>query len=129
MDEVTPLHYACGGGHLPIIEYLISKGADIKYPDYFGDYGIHYAIQYDHLPVVQYLIEKQNVDIEIKGQYERTPLHNACMYLSIADYLISHGANIESKDEYGNTPLSYASDYWKTYIVKYLVSCGADKKF
>ena len=26
----TPLHYACENDHLPIVEYLISKGANIN---------------------------------------------------------------------------------------------------
>ena len=65
------------------------------------------------LPIVRYLIEKQNVDIDIKGNYEYTPLHYAVQecHLPIVEYLISKGANIEAKDEGGWSPLHYAS-YW-----------------
>ena len=67
----TPLHCSCEKGYLPIVEYLISKGANIEATDENGDYGIHYASKYAYLPIVQYLIEKQNVNIRI-------PLHFAC---------------------------------------------------
>ena len=104
--ERPPLHCACFHGHLPIVEYLISKGANVKAKDEFGDYIIHYACLYEHLPIVQYLIEQQNVDIDIKGYHEKTPLHYACEmgHLAIAEYLISKGANVHLKDGGGNTP-------------------------
>ena len=65
-----------------------------------------------YLPIVQYLIEQQNVDINIKGFKEKTPLHYACLngHIPIAEYLISKGANIEAKDEDGNSPYDCASN-------------------
>ena len=42
------------------------------------------------------------------------------------DYLISNEANINVKDEYGNTLLHYASLYGRSKIVKYLINKGAD---
>ena len=44
----------------------------------------------------------------------------------MVDYLISNGANTNVKDEYGNTPLHYASLYGKSKVVKYLINKGAD---
>ena len=65
-----------------------------KLPDIFE------SIQKGKLIEVQYLIEKQDIDIDIKGEYERTPLHYACEkgHLQIVEYLISKGANINAKD-------------------------------
>ena len=103
----TPLHLACLEGHHNIAEYLISKGANINAKDTIGDYAIHYASKGGHLPIVQYFIEQQNVDIDIKGSNEMTPLHLACLrgHLQIVQYLISKGANIEAKDQFGVNPL------------------------
>ena len=46
--------------------------------------------------------------------------------LKTIEYLISHGANIESKDKYGFTPLHIASIHNYLPIVEYLVSHGAN---
>ena len=62
------LHNECEDGHLPIVEYLISKGVNINVKDERGDYAIHYASRNGYLTIVQYLIEKQNIDIDIKGK-------------------------------------------------------------
>ena len=75
------------------------------------------------------LIEKQNVDTDIKGHWEKTPLHYACWkgHLPIVEYLISKGADIEAEDMDEATPLHYASEGSKADIVKYLISLGANK--
>ena len=100
--ERTPLHYACEEGHLTIVEYLISKGANINAKDENGDYVIHYASKEGLLPIVQNLIEQQNIDIDIKGYKEKTPLQYACEegHLPIVEYLISKGANINVTDTF-----------------------------
>ncbi len=41
-------------------------------------------------------------------------------------YLLDHQANINAKDEYGWTPLHYASSYNYTKICKLLLDYGAD---
>ena len=126
----TPLSFACFMGHLQIAEYLISKGANIHAKDDLGNYVIHEASSGGLLSIVQYLIEKQNVDKDIKGYDDETPLHCACKggHLSIVEYLISKGANIEAKtDLLGQTPLHIASSNGRTPIVKYLISKGANK--
>ena len=77
------------------------------------------------------LIEKQNVDINIKDNDEKTPLHFACQEgnFPVVEYLISKGANIEAKDGRGQTPLHYASftTHCDIGIVRYLISKGANK--
>ena len=120
----TPLHYACEEGHLQVVEYLISKGANIDEADYIGNSLIHLASKGGLLSIVQYLIEKQNVDKDIKGIDEKTPLHYACEngFLPIVEYLITKGANIEAKDNNGKTPLDLASNEGRIDVVKYLGS-------
>ena len=128
--EKTPLHYACQNGHLPIVEYLISNGSDANTKYTFGDYAIHFACENGHLAIVRYLIEKQNVDKDIEGDYNRAPLHYACRegHFPIVEYLVSKGANIEAKDTFsGATPLHTAVLYDQTDIVTFLVSKGANK--
>ena len=123
----TPLHYGCLGGHIPIVEYLISKGANIETKDDDGTSLIHFASMGGILSVVQNLIEKLTVDINIKDNYEKTPLHYACEngHLQNVEYLYSKGADMEANDYDGRTPLHYACQ-GHLPIVEYLLSKGAN---
>ena len=109
-DGETPLHWACRECHLKIAEYLISKGANVNDREINGNYAIHFATIGGLLPIVQYLVEKQKVNINIKGNKERTPLHYACWFgqIPIAEYLISKGASKNTKDKDGKTPYDLA---------------------
>uniref|UniRef100_A0A7S3NAU5 glutaminase n=1 Tax=Euplotes harpa TaxID=151035 RepID=A0A7S3NAU5_9SPIT len=52
----------------------------------------------------------------------RTPLHIACNYgrFEIVKYLVSHGAKIDVKDNFGNTPIDEAKENNFECIVEYL---------
>ena len=74
----------------------------------------------NYLQIVHYLIEKQNVDIYIKGNYEKTLFHFACEngQQQIVEYLISKSANSNAKDE--EYVIHYAS-FCGLPIVQYLI--------
>ena len=85
---------------LPIVQYLIEKGANIEAKDgYSKNTPLHLACENNHLEIVEYLIEK-GANIETKDTVERTPLHIACErgQLPIFQFLVEKGANIEAKD-------------------------------
>jgi ankyrin repeat protein len=56
-------------------------------------------------------------------------LHLACLEgnMAILDTLVHLGADINAKDDQGNTPLYYAAHYGHFEIVEYLVAKGADQ--
>jgi len=54
----TVLHLACYHGDLPIINYLIDKGAMVDAKDQFGVQPIHYASAYGFIPVLDLLLTK-----------------------------------------------------------------------
>ena len=66
-DFQTPLHIACENGHLPIVQYLIEKGAKIDVFDGFQQTPLHYASENNHNSIAQYLIKK-GAKIEITNQ-------------------------------------------------------------
>jgi hypothetical protein len=64
-----------------------------------------------------------------KDWFGRTPLHSAARYNSdveVLKYLVSHGADVNAKDNAGNTPLHFAAIGGNVAIVQYLISQGAD---
>ena len=75
-------------GFLPIVQYLIEKGANIE-----GKTPPHIACKNGHLPVAQYLVEIR-ANIEAKDSNEQTPLHYTSRWdkTDIAKYLVSKGA-------------------------------------
>ena len=60
----TLLHLACENGHLPIVEYLISKGADVNAIDLNGNTPFFYAHNNNHQDVALYVIDKK-LDLEV----------------------------------------------------------------
>ena len=120
-----PLHFACEKGHLPLVQYLLEKGANIEAKNKFEETPLHIACQYGQLPVVQYFIEK-GVNIEEKDKDQQTPLHFACFNgsLPVVQYLIETGANMGAKDSESKTPLFYACENGHLPVVQYLISKG-----
>ena len=113
---------ACCNGHLPIVKYLFSKGANPH-----GN-ALQIASKFGYLNIVKYLVEMKNADVDNTGYNNSTPLHYACQegHLEIVKYLYSRGANLEAKDGDGNTPLHKAASS-DIEIVKFLLLKGANK--
>ena len=61
-----------------------------------------------HLPIVQYFLEQQNIEIDNKNRYEKTPLYYASQKgyfpTDIVKYLVYKGENKYIKDKDGQTP-------------------------
>jgi ankyrin repeat protein len=144
---------ASNHGHVQVVKELLEHGADIEVKDSNGWTSLHSAAVEGHSAVVNELLE-HGVDIEATTNSGSIPLHQACFFGSVAVVieLLGHGAdidanndssngaptsilgkrksrggaNIEAKDDNGDTPLHIAS--WKGHlaIVKALLAVGAD---
>ena len=117
------IHYACTGGLLSLVQYLIEKQTIDKDIKGFRDKTpLHFSCENSHLSIVKYLISK-GVNIDAKDKDEQAPLLNA-KEPSIIEYLISNGANIETKDKEQRTLLHLACSNGNFNVVKYLVLDG-----
>ena len=100
----TPLHWACWGGHLDVVQYLLtSHAANLEATDNDGKTPLHFACEEGHLDVVQELAAR-GADLFVTDDYGKTPLHWAASegYLAVVQYLLtSHGANLEATDDNG----------------------------
>ena len=132
----TPLHKACGEGHLAMVEALTS-GQDCKAAcnclNSNGDTPLLVACYKDHVDIVRYLVSERGCRICTRENTWRgnTPLHVACRkgYLAMVKALTSGQdckAACNCQDNNGNTPLHVASILGHVDIVKYLVEQGSN---
>jgi len=105
-------------GHLDIVKLLVKYGADIKAQN---NNAVISACSNGYLELAKYLVE-MGADIKAKND---EALIGACImgYLDIVKYLVSLGADITVQN---NKTIIYASEFGYFKIVKYLVSLGAD---
>jgi len=116
--EATPLLIAARSGHADVVELLIAKGADVNVPDNQGLTPLAMAKQGKHTEVVNVL--RQHGAVET--------LHAAIASGDIDEVkrLISQGADINAKNENGQTPLLLALNSNQMDVAELLVARGAD---
>ena len=75
-SDRTPLHEACINGHFQIVEYLLSKGADIEAKDMYGYTPLLLAVINNHANIAAHLIingaNKNAVDNEGRSSINLT---------------------------------------------------------
>lgn len=126
IEGAPPLWCASAAGHLKIVKYLVSKGADVNSTTKSNSTALRAACFDGHLEIVKYLVEN-NADIEIANRHGHTCLMIACYkgHLSIAKYLINKGADLNRKSVKGNTALHDCAECGSLEIMKLLLSHNA----
>jgi ankyrin repeat protein len=114
---ITPLHAACRDGHLGVVEFLISKGADLNdvvtearwTPLLFAVFESEYGDSSKKLQVVKSLITN-GANVRAAATDGRTALHGASRRgeAELALYLIEAGADVSAVTADGDTALHYA---------------------
>ncbi|KAI1180558.1 hypothetical protein F4777DRAFT_252914 [Nemania sp. FL0916] len=128
-DGATPLSWAARFGHGDIVELLLEKGANVHTPDTLGRTPLSWAAAYGQLLVVRFLIERgANVNHECSRGWG--PLAWAIASpqtaVAIAQMLLANGANVDSRDYLGRSPLYHAAIEKDSTLCQVLISGGAD---
>jgi len=121
----TPLHAAVQSGSLPLVRFLLDKGATAGKADRSGVCPLHYAASAGHLDIIDLLLQRgAKVDC-LSGA--GTPLHwaageNKC---DSVKKLIEHGANKDIQDSDGISPVSMAIVSGAEDVACLLLDAGA----
>lgn len=130
-NSFSALTAAADRGLLNFVSLLVQHGAQVS-----GRGAMAAAAGRNHLDVVKYLIE-QGADIDEVGvrdfgdsrnkAQEGAPLHKAAARgdVAMATLLVERGANKNSVDRLGRTPLRRAKEEGQEEAVRYLESIGA----
>lgn len=126
IEGAPPLWCASAAGHLKIVKYLVSKGANVNSTTKSNSTALRAACFDGHIEIVRYLVEN-NADIEIANRHGHTCLMIACYkgHLAISKYLISRGADLNRKSVKGNTALHDCAECGSLEIMKLLLSHNA----
>ncbi|WP_457668797.1 ankyrin repeat domain-containing protein [Thiolapillus sp.] len=123
-DGYAPLHVAVRDGRLAITRLLIKHGVDIDRKDARGHTAIYHAI-FTANPRIADLLLKAGATLDA------TPMLLELAQQGISEreavrYLVDHGADLEARNDKGDTPLLIAIRQGNHKLAKHLVNFGAD---
>src|SRR5712671_3535792 len=119
----NPLHVAWESERFDVVRHLIKFGAKIHIPDVQGVTLFRKASQHRRLDILQAILERGvGVDVLNKG------LHNALDIrpFDVAELYINFGADINSSDLEGVTPLEKALQFRQSPVLKLLLDRGVN---
>src|SRR5262249_39637083 len=132
-DEGTALMEAARGGHAESARLLIAAGADVNAIDRMGDPVLIIAArQRSYRPgapapgaeIVEMLLA-HGAKANVRGQWHSTALMSANTVAKVK-LLVARGADVEAKDEQGQTALIKAASRGEPEVVSALLESGAN---
>ncbi|MHC4777564.1 MAG: ankyrin repeat domain-containing protein [Planctomycetota bacterium] len=124
-ERQTPLMVACEGGELGIARLLIEKGADLEARDEDGETPLIHAAGYDEPECVRLLLEK-GADVNGLNSEDQQTALMVTDDLEVVNILIAAGAQIDARDDCGQTALAIAAGQGADEKVELLLEGGAD---
>ncbi len=122
----TSLMQAAFKKDLPTAQALIEKGAEINHP---GWTALHYAAAAGSLPIVRLLLD-HDAYIDAESPNKTTPLMMSARggHRDVAEYLLSQGADLQTKNELGLTAVDFARAQGHTTLANFLEAAMRESK-
>jgi len=123
---LPPLVHAALHNNLPVVRYLVERGADVEKRIVAGKTAMHGLAEHNRVEVMRYLLEV-GAQVDATDDDKDTPLHRAasCGHLDAVKLLLQHGAVVDCLNTSQHTPLLCAVLHNYEAIAKYLVEHGA----
>lgn len=124
----TPLHAAIVQGHVDVVRFLVSKGADVE--SGFGSDGatsFYVACKFGVVEIAR-ILQPHLQNHSKPKQNGMTPAHVAAQngHIEIIDFLASFGPDIfHTLSDSGSTPLHLAAHQQQEAMVEKLISLGS----
>lgn len=123
----TPLIKAKDHNHYDIVKFFLLHGAELNYGDIIDI--LFQSIKNADLDLLSIVLKKNPSFINIKDETGKTLLINAILTnnINMVNFLLTNGADINMPDdEYGITPIMYATREGFEEIFFLLLNSGAD---
>jgi ankyrin repeat protein len=122
-DGFGPLGLAAFFGHLPAVELLLARGAQVNTPSQNDQQvmPLHSAAAGRHLEIARLLLAK-GADPRARQVGGFTPLHSAAQngQLELVELLIQSGADPDARSDDGRFPLDLAHESNHSDVVEFL---------
>lgn len=109
--------------NVPILRTMLEEGVSLDACNRFGESLIHMACRRGDVNVVKFLLLSGRVDITVRDDFGRTPIHDACWTaepnFNVMDVLLDHAPTdlLLAEDVRGHTPLHYArKEHWGSWV-------------
>jgi ankyrin repeat protein len=124
----TPLMLAAERGHVPIVRFLISLGADINGTNEFRQPPLLYAVRENHVATVSLLL-KCGADpnlVMMDGDFVLCEAATNSIDLRICRALLKFGADPCMANKMGSTALHIAAFHGRPDVARLLIRAGAN---
>ena len=128
-DGWSPLMIAAKNGHLDVAGLLMRRKARVDLKNQDGETALHIAAFYGQMQLAQLLLDHYgNVYIDEMRLDGWTPLMIAVKNgdLDVAQLLINHNADIDMRNQTGETALHVAASYSQRQLTELLIECYGD---
>lgn len=119
----TPLQAAVGKNDMPMVRFLLSRGAEVNAHDMHG-FSVLHLVQSAEMAE---LLLQEGAELDRPNNYGLTPLHIAVVdgLEGVVSCLLRSGARFDVRDRKGFTPLGMTIRYKLPAIEKMLRDSGA----